>query len=147
MTNLIVRIDLGEAGRIGPGKILLLEMIAEHGSISAAGRAMSLPYRHAWELVEQLNATFREPVVMRQTGGRNGGGAALTPFGTSLLEQLVALRNETEKVAAARLSAIDAALRKEVSEPAAVAKPSTSAGEARGGRTNAAVRSRQRDSE
>lgn len=113
MTNLIVRIDLGELGRIGPGKIHLLEMIAEHGSISAAGRAMGLPYRHAWELVEQLNSSFREPVVARQTGGRHGGGASLTPFGEVLLKQLVGLREDAEKAAAARLAAIDAAIRKD----------------------------------
>lgn len=111
MTRLIVRIDLGEAGRIGPGKVLLLRMIAEHGSISAAGRAMDLPYRHAWELVEQLNETFREPVVARQTGGKKGGGAALTPFGAELLGHFMALREETERAAARHLGKIDAALK------------------------------------
>jgi len=111
MTNLIVRIDLSEAGRIGPGKVLLLEMIAEHGSISAAGRAMGLPYRHAWELVEQLNTIFKEPVVARQTGGKRGGGAALTAFGAELLAHLVALRKDAERVSARHLDAIAAALR------------------------------------
>lgn len=112
MTSLIVRVDLGDGERIGPGKILLLQMISEHGSISAAGRAMGLPYRHAWELVEQLNATFQEPVVARQTGGRKGGGASLTPFGLALLEQLVGLRDDAERLAAARLERIDAALQR-----------------------------------
>ena len=111
MTSLIVRIDLGDAGRIGPGKILLLQMIDTHGSISAAGRAMDLPYRHAWELVEQLNVTFREPVVARQTGGRNGGGAALTPFGAELLTHFVTLKAEAERAAAPHLKAIAAALK------------------------------------
>ncbi len=111
MTSLIVRIDLGDAGRIGPGKILLLQMIDRHGSISAAGRAMDLPYRHAWELVEQLNLTFREPVVARQTGGRKGGGAALTPFGAELLAHFEALKADTERAAARHLLRIDAALR------------------------------------
>lgn len=122
MTRLIVRIDLGEAGRIGPGKVLLLQMIAEHGSISAAGRAMELPYRHAWELVEQLNVTFREPVVARQTGGKKGGGAALTPFGAELLAHFVALREETERAAARHLEKIDAALKPGVQGKAAARK-------------------------
>lgn len=119
MTSLIVRIDLGEAGRIGPGKILLLQMIAEHGSISAAGRAMDLPYRHAWDLVEQLNATFREPVVARQTGGRRGGGASLTAFGTELLARFVALRDEAQRAAAPHVAAIDAVLRKDLGSSSA----------------------------
>ncbi|MBL8565556.1 MAG: winged helix-turn-helix domain-containing protein [Hyphomicrobiaceae bacterium] len=112
MTHLIVRIDLGDAGRIGPGKMLLLEKIAEHGSISAAGRAMGLPYRHAWELVEQLNRAFREPLVARQTGGRNGGGAALTPFGEALLAEMVGIRMDAERAVSRRLNAIDVALRR-----------------------------------
>lgn len=119
MTSLIVRIDLGEAGRIGPGKILLLEMIDQHGSISAAGRAMDLPYRHAWDLVDQLNVTFREPVVARQTGGKRGGGAALTEFGKTLLGHLKALQRDAEQATAKHCAAIDAALKKEAAGDAA----------------------------
>lgn len=130
MTHLIVRIDIGEAGRIGPGKVRLLEKIAEHGSISAAGRAMGLPYRHAWELVEQLNSAFREPLVARQTGGRHGGGASLTPLGEALLAEMVGVRLDAERAVARRLQAIDLALRKPA--PAEAAEP---AGEARSART------------
>lgn len=119
MTNIIVRVDLGEAGRIGPGKMQLLELIAQHGSISAAGRAMRLPYRHAWELVDQLNATFEQPVVARQTGGRNGGGASLTAFGETLLAELLGLKQDAERAAAVRLAAIGAAVRKDLPTAAA----------------------------
>ena len=42
LPSLSVRIDLDTEGRIGPGKIALLENIREHGSISAAGRAMDM---------------------------------------------------------------------------------------------------------
>ena len=72
------------AGR--PGKICLLELIAEHGSISAAGRALGMSYRRAWLLVDELNHLFAEPVVAGQIGGRSGGGASLTPFGARLVE-------------------------------------------------------------
>lgn len=40
LPQLSVRIDLDSEGRIGPGKIELLEQIREHGSISAAGRSV-----------------------------------------------------------------------------------------------------------
>ena len=39
MPSLSLRIQLDPEGRIGPGKIALLENIATHGSISAAGRS------------------------------------------------------------------------------------------------------------
>ena len=40
--SLSVRIDIDAGGRIGPGKIELLETIDRSGSISAAGRARRL---------------------------------------------------------------------------------------------------------
>ena len=85
LPSLSVRIDLGPESRIGPGKIQLLESIAECGSISAAGRAMKMSYKRAWDLVDEINRICGKTAVERQTGGRNGGGAALTPFGISLV--------------------------------------------------------------
>jgi molybdate transport system regulatory protein len=82
---LSVRIDLDGEERIGPGKIALLENIHKCGSISAAGRAMEMSYKRAWDLVEEINHVCRQSAVERQTGGKNGGGAVLTPFGLSLV--------------------------------------------------------------
>jgi molybdate transport repressor ModE-like protein len=44
-----------------------------------------MSYRRAWDLLESLNASFRERVVATTTGGRGGGGASLTPFGSTLV--------------------------------------------------------------
>src|SRR5260221_13773404 len=96
LPSLSVRIDLDSEGRIGPGKIQLLENIQSCGSISAAGRAMDMSYKRAWDLVDKINRICRHPAVERQTGGRNGGGAVLTPFGLSL----VARYREIEPAAA-----------------------------------------------
>ena len=85
LPSLSVRIDLDTEGRIGPGKIQLLENIREFGSISAAGRAMDMSYKRAWDLVDEINRICRQAAVERQTGGKNGGGAMLTPFGLSLV--------------------------------------------------------------
>src|ERR1700760_296903 len=79
LPTLSVRIDLDTEGRIGPGKIQLLENIREFGSISAAGRAMDMSYKRAWDLVDEINRICRRPAVERQTGGKNGGGAAPAP--------------------------------------------------------------------
>ena len=85
LPTLSVRIDLDTEGRIGPGKIQLLENIQKFGSISAAGRAMGMSYKRAWDLVDEINRICRHPAVAPQTGGKNGGGAMLTPFGISLV--------------------------------------------------------------
>ena len=96
LPSLSIRIDLAGDARIGPGKILLLENIEACGSISAAGRAMDMSYKRAWDLVDEINRICRQPAVERQTGGKNGGGAMLTPFG----EKLVARYRKIERDAA-----------------------------------------------
>ena len=63
-----IRIQFAGGGRIGPGKVALLEAIDRTGSISAAGRAMKMSYRRAWQLVEDLNASFATPVVEAEIG-------------------------------------------------------------------------------
>lgn len=127
MTGLIVRIDLGPHGRLGPGKLLLLENIDKHGSISAAGRAMNMSYRQAWSLVDQLNQAFKEPVVTSQTGGKSGGGAALTEFGKLLLAHCTAIIANAKKTSGPHLEFISAVLRTDV--VAVAAEPETAAGD------------------
>ncbi|KJF71811.1 winged helix-turn-helix domain-containing protein [Agrobacterium arsenijevicii] len=83
----VLRIDFSPGERLGHGKIELMELIVETGSISAAGRAMDMSYRRAWLLVDALNHMFRQPVIESQRGGKQGGGAALTAFGAELLER------------------------------------------------------------
>ncbi|WP_375465848.1 winged helix-turn-helix domain-containing protein [uncultured Methylobacterium sp.] len=100
MATLSIRIDLGPDNRLGPGKVRLLEMIAEHGSISGAGRALGMSYRRAWMLVEAINTGFGRPVVEAQIGGRSGGGARLSPFGIEVVAQYRAIERAATAAAA-----------------------------------------------
>lgn len=81
--QLRVRFDATHA--FGPGKADLLERIAATGSISAAARAMRMSYKRAWELVDDVNRAFRDPLVEKAAGGAQGGGAALTRSGRRVL--------------------------------------------------------------
>src|SRR4051812_41469387 len=83
--RLTIRIDFDGARRVGQGKVRLLELIEEHGSISSAARAMKMSYRRAWLLADELNRMFQEPVVETQMGGRGGGNAKLTALGRRLV--------------------------------------------------------------
>jgi molybdate transport system regulatory protein len=83
--SLHLRLDFGDGRSIGPGKVRLLELIDETGSISAAGRALKMSYRQAWVLVDEINAMFRQPAVRAQTGGGGGGGTALTEIGNGIV--------------------------------------------------------------
>jgi len=44
---------------LGCGRVVLLERIAEFGSISKAAKSMDMSYRHAWELVDSINRQAR----------------------------------------------------------------------------------------
>jgi molybdate transport system regulatory protein len=103
---LSIRIDLDPEGRIGPGKIELLEHIHATGSISAAGRAMAMSYKRAWDLVDELNRICGQPAVERQTGGKNGGGAILTPFGLTLIKRYRGIENAATTAARKELLAL-----------------------------------------
>ncbi len=105
--QLSIRIDLSGGGRVGPGKIALLEEIDRSGSISAAGRAMKMSYRRAWQLVEDLNRNFGSPVVETAAGGVGGGGARLTNAGMTLVQHYRALEKATAAAAQPHLRVLD----------------------------------------
>ncbi len=108
--TLTIRIDFGVFGSLGPGKIALLELISQHGSISAAGKAMGMSYRRAWMLVDAINQIFREPLVDKQTGGPGGGGARLTDLGREVVSRYRAIEAASATAVATELSALEAAL-------------------------------------
>jgi molybdate transport system regulatory protein len=104
--RLILRVDLASGARIGPGKVALLEEIARQGSISAAGRALRMSYRRAWELVEDLNRALGTPVLATAAGGPGGGGARLTEVGQTLVAEYRALEAAAQAGAADHLEAL-----------------------------------------
>lgn len=103
--RLSLRIDLPN-GRIGPGKIALLETIDREGSISAAGRALGMSYKRAWDLVDALNKLLGTSVVDVSTGGYRGGGATLTDAGRNLVADYRAMERAAQRAVEARLAAM-----------------------------------------
>ncbi|MFO1037108.1 MAG: winged helix-turn-helix domain-containing protein [Geminicoccaceae bacterium] len=111
MARIFVRVDLMPSGRVGPGKIALLEEVDRTGSISAAGRALGMSYRRAWMLIDQLNQLFVDPVVTTQMGGSHGGGAKLTEIGHLLVARYRELETECAAAADRQLEALKASVR------------------------------------
>ena len=110
MTRRTLRIDFEGDRALGPGKVRLLELVGETGSISAAGRAMGMSYRRAWMLVDALNRTFSLPVVETRGGGTGGGGAKLTAFGAGVVESYRAMERDARDALARRLAELEQAL-------------------------------------
>ena len=110
--RLTLRVDLDEDRAIGPGKIRLLEAIRDAGSITKAGIALGMSYRRAWLLVDDMNNCFREPVIAAQVGGSRGGGALLTAFGKTLIDQYRAIEAEAHSATASRLRELEAACKR-----------------------------------
>lgn len=108
MPSISLRIDLEADGRIGPGKVELLEQIAAFGSISAGARQMNMSYKRAWDLIEEMNRIFGKPVLDTQKGGRSGGGARLTPTGLAVVARYRAIERATEAAAAPHIEALAA---------------------------------------
>jgi molybdate transport system regulatory protein len=116
-TRLSLRLDFGDTVRLGPGKVRLLELIGELGSISAAGRAMDMSYRRAWLLVDSLNQAFAQPVVATRPGGKADKRAELTPFGREAIRRFRAMEAATRKVIAGDLRALENAIKAEAEPP------------------------------
>lgn len=98
-----LQLYLGPGRWLGPGKAQLLALIAETGSISAAGRRMGMSYKRAWMLVETLNSMFPKPLVESARGGAQGGGAHLTPLGIEVCSVFDALHRNAEAGARAQI--------------------------------------------
>ncbi|QAU34335.1 winged helix-turn-helix domain-containing protein [Janthinobacterium sp. 17J80-10] len=91
-----LRVLRGDEIALGPGKVALLEAIAACGSISGAARAMGMSYRRAWLLVDTMNRSFSEPLVITSPGGSKGGGASVTQTGESVMAIYRAMQRRSE---------------------------------------------------
>jgi molybdate transport system regulatory protein len=89
-----VRIDFDDAHAVGPGKIALLERMRDCGSLSQAARELDMSYRRAWQLLDSLNTSFNEPVIVTSIGGKGGGGSEITELGLTLIDTYRGLEKE-----------------------------------------------------
>ncbi|WP_411991344.1 TOBE domain-containing protein [Agarivorans sp. DSG3-1] len=78
-------------------RIKLLEAVVEHGSLSAAAKSIPMSYKAAWDALDAINNLSEKPLVVKQSGGKHGGGTQLTDYGLSLLSLYKALELEYQQ--------------------------------------------------
>lgn len=77
----------GENGTfLAEGRVALLKEIDSLGSINAAAKNMKMSYRKAWEMINAMNSEATEPLVVKVSGGKNGGGTVVTETGKSAIK-------------------------------------------------------------
>ena len=106
MTRLTIRVDFANGTALGPGKVRLLELVDETGSIRKAAGRMKMSYRRAWLLLKALGGTFGQGLVETSTGGKSGGGARLTSAGHQVVKQYRGLEKASAKAGARQLGAL-----------------------------------------
>jgi len=99
-------IDKDEKPYLGLGRVLLLEKIAEHGSITRGAQAINMSYRKAWQLIEDMNKLSEIPLVKKHLGGKTGGGAQITEAGLEAIRKFHDLQSKIEVFAQAETKKI-----------------------------------------
>ncbi|MBF3693916.1 TOBE domain-containing protein [Burkholderia pseudomallei] len=91
----------------GAARIALLAAIGETGSITRAAKAVGLSYKGAWDAIDMMNNLAGEPLVLRATGGKGGGGTTLTPRATALIAAFRAIEREHRRFIDAASAAVE----------------------------------------
>ena len=104
--RLSIRIDLANGNRIGVGQNCVARSDRGARIDFGSGPLARISYRGAWQLVKEINQTMRQPAVTAETGGRNGGGAAVTPAGAQIIGLYPSIEARAQEAAADECRAI-----------------------------------------
>jgi molybdate transport system regulatory protein len=88
----------------GAGIADLLATVDQHGTLTAAAKAVNMSYRYAWQLLRTAETHLGRSLVVRQAGGASGGGTALTAEGRHVLEVFRELNCDVAEFADQRFS-------------------------------------------
>jgi molybdate transport system regulatory protein len=83
---------------LDPVKTELLKEIRQCGSLSGAAKKMKVSYQYAWTMITEMNMSSPEPLVIKQRGGTNGGGAEITVYGEKILQEYAMIQAQVKKM-------------------------------------------------
>jgi molybdate transport system regulatory protein len=83
----------------GKGRMIILDAIEAHGSLSAAARALGMSYRGLWARLRRTEKRLGFRLVVSHPGAGRESGSALTPEGRELLERYREILRRVESAA------------------------------------------------
>lgn len=83
---------------LGSVKTELLNEIRQSGSLSGAAKKLKISYQHAWTMIDEMNRSAPEPLVIKQRGGAHGGGAEISPYGEKILQEYRMIQAQIKKI-------------------------------------------------
>lgn len=92
VTKITFFTDSGEKF-FGEGPARLLHSVARCGSVRAAAMSMDMAYTKSRRLIRNAENALGFALIHSTTGGRDGGGSALTAAGKEWLERYDAYRD------------------------------------------------------
>src|ERR671932_1960902 len=83
-----------EDGRVALSewRVMLLEAVAEHGSLVAAARALGVPHRTAWQRIQEMEGCLGVRLLETTSGGVGGGRSRLSAAAQELVQRYRSLR-------------------------------------------------------
>jgi molybdate transport system regulatory protein len=83
----------------GAGRLYILEAVSRFGSINAAAQELHMSYRAVWGKIRATEKRLGHPLLYRKTGGAQGGGSQVTPFGEKIIQRFKELQTSTRNAA------------------------------------------------
>jgi len=107
MLDIRIRIFLSDNLLIfGKGVAQLLHQCEMTNSLHKAAKELNMSYSKALLLLNRAEKGFKQQLLERRIGGKDGGGSTLTPFGKRLLDEYLKAEKEICEFAAGRLKQI-----------------------------------------
>ena len=94
----------GEEKCFGPGVAELLRRVEREKSLRAAAISIAMAYSKAWKVIKSAEAELGFKLLVSATGGKNGGGAILSPEAEKLLAAYDAYCGAVKDFAAAEFT-------------------------------------------
>ena len=83
----VIFINDGGEKFFGEGPARLLHGVEATGSLRQSSMSMNMAYTKALKLIKNAEATLGVPLIVRETGGKDGGGSRLTDQGKEWLDR------------------------------------------------------------